>query len=54
MEANTYPVTRTDAEWRARLTPEQREMFDPLARVWMRGQGRKGYPMVVPGVAPVP
>ena len=23
MEANTYPVTRTDAEWRARLTPEQ-------------------------------
>ena len=23
MDAHTYPVTRTDAEWRARLTPEQ-------------------------------
>ena len=23
MEASRYPVTRTDAEWRARLTPEQ-------------------------------
>jgi peptide-methionine (R)-S-oxide reductase len=23
MEAHRYPVTRTDAEWRARLTPEQ-------------------------------
>ncbi len=23
MDANTYPVTRTDAEWRKRLTPEQ-------------------------------
>jgi peptide-methionine (R)-S-oxide reductase len=23
MDANTYPVTRTEAEWRARLTPEQ-------------------------------
>ncbi|TRC90448.1 peptide-methionine (R)-S-oxide reductase MsrB [Mesorhizobium sp. WSM4303] len=23
MDTHTYPVTRTDAEWRARLTPEQ-------------------------------
>ncbi|TIQ22802.1 MAG: peptide-methionine (R)-S-oxide reductase, partial [Mesorhizobium sp.] len=23
MDSHTYPVTRTDAEWRARLTPEQ-------------------------------
>ncbi|MDE3177576.1 MAG: peptide-methionine (R)-S-oxide reductase MsrB [Pseudomonadota bacterium] len=23
MDAKTYPVTRTDSEWRARLTPEQ-------------------------------
>ena len=23
MDAQTYPVTRTDAEWRERLTPEQ-------------------------------
>ncbi len=23
MDAKTYPVTRTDAEWRERLTPEQ-------------------------------
>ncbi len=23
MDAKTYPVSRTDAEWRARLTPEQ-------------------------------
>jgi peptide-methionine (R)-S-oxide reductase len=23
MDANTYPVRRTDAEWRARLSPEQ-------------------------------
>ena len=23
MDAHTYPVTRTDAEWRERLTPEQ-------------------------------
>jgi len=23
MDAHTYPVTRTDAEWKARLTPEQ-------------------------------
>ena len=23
MDAKTYPVTHTDAEWRARLTPEQ-------------------------------
>ena len=23
MDAKTYPVTRTEAEWRARLTPEQ-------------------------------
>ena len=23
MDIHTYPVTRTDAEWRARLTPEQ-------------------------------
>jgi peptide-methionine (R)-S-oxide reductase len=23
MDVHTYPVTRTDAEWRARLTPEQ-------------------------------
>ncbi len=23
MDAHTYPVTRTDAEWRQRLTPEQ-------------------------------
>ncbi|RVC61695.1 peptide-methionine (R)-S-oxide reductase, partial [Mesorhizobium sp. M4B.F.Ca.ET.088.02.2.1] len=23
MDTHAYPVTRTDAEWRARLTPEQ-------------------------------
>ena len=23
MDTHTYPITRTDAEWRARLTPEQ-------------------------------
>ncbi|TJV04776.1 MAG: peptide-methionine (R)-S-oxide reductase, partial [Mesorhizobium sp.] len=23
MDTHTYPVTRTDTEWRARLTPEQ-------------------------------
>ncbi|TJV14284.1 MAG: peptide-methionine (R)-S-oxide reductase, partial [Mesorhizobium sp.] len=23
MDSHIYPVTRTDAEWRARLTPEQ-------------------------------
>jgi peptide-methionine (R)-S-oxide reductase len=31
MDTHTYPVTRTDAEWRARLTPEQYAV--------MRGQG---------------
>jgi imidazolonepropionase-like amidohydrolase len=37
---------------RAHLTPEQREAFDPSARVWMREQARKGAPVVVPGVTP--
>jgi peptide-methionine (R)-S-oxide reductase len=27
MDAKTYPVTRTDAEWRARLTPEQYQVM---------------------------
>lgn len=31
MDTRTYPVTRTDAEWRALLTPEQYEV--------MRGHG---------------
>ena len=31
MDAKTYPVTRTDAEWRKRLTPEQYQV--------MRGHG---------------
>ena len=31
MDAKTYPVTRTDAEWRAMLSPEQYQV--------MRGHG---------------
>jgi peptide-methionine (R)-S-oxide reductase len=31
MDAKTYPVTRTDAEWRRLLTPEQYQV--------MRGHG---------------
>ncbi|MBL8577583.1 MAG: peptide-methionine (R)-S-oxide reductase MsrB [Mesorhizobium sp.] len=27
MDAKTYPVTRTDAEWRAKLTPEQYQIM---------------------------
>ncbi len=27
MDAKTYPVTRTDAEWRAKLTPEQYQVM---------------------------
>ena len=27
MDAKTYPVTRTDAEWRAMLTPEQYQVM---------------------------
>jgi len=27
MDAHTYPVTRTDEEWRARLTPEQYQVM---------------------------
>ena len=27
MDAKTYPVTHTDAEWRARLTPEQYQVM---------------------------
>lgn len=27
MDANTYPVTRTEEEWRARLTPEQYQVM---------------------------
>ena len=27
MDAKVYPVTRTDAEWRARLTPEQYQVM---------------------------
>ena len=29
MDTHTYPVTRTDAEWRARLTPEQYAVMSP-------------------------
>jgi imidazolonepropionase-like amidohydrolase len=36
------------------LTPEQREAFEPLARLWVRGQLRKGYPVAVPGIPPAP
>jgi imidazolonepropionase-like amidohydrolase len=39
---------------RATLTPEQREVFDPAARVWMREHIRQGYRLVVAGVAPTP
>ena len=30
MDTSTYPVTRTEAEWRKRLTPEQ--FADPKLR----------------------
>jgi imidazolonepropionase-like amidohydrolase len=39
---------------RVRLTPEQRETFDVQARVWMREQARRGYPVTVAGVATTP
>jgi hypothetical protein len=34
------------------LTPEQRESFDPVARVWLREQARQGARVAIPGVAP--
>jgi imidazolonepropionase-like amidohydrolase len=39
---------------RAALTPGQQEAFDVRVRVWLREQARQGYPVTIPGVAPVP
>ena len=37
MDTKTYPVTRTDAEWRKLLTPEQ---YDDHAPAWHRAAGK--------------
>jgi hypothetical protein len=36
------------------LTPEQQAQFDPVVRMWLRVQARKGYRPVVPGVQLTP
>ena len=36
MDTRTYPVTRSDAEWRKLLTPEQ---YARDARAWDRAAG---------------
>jgi imidazolonepropionase-like amidohydrolase len=38
----------------ATLTPELQETFDPVVRLWLRAQARRGFPVTVPGVALVP
>jgi imidazolonepropionase-like amidohydrolase len=39
---------------RAALPSENHQVFDPIARAWMREQSRQGHRVVVPGIAPVP